>query len=254
VIESSGGLLALEALRRPASRLVSRAHLPAAPVESHAHAVLDPSTSISDAHGRTDGRICHVATIRPSMKTKRDMRRESKRCGLQGLCSMRMRGLEPPPSCLDTDLNRSAPENMGPTGSGTSHFAGFRGRVGSVWWDDCCQTVARKRQSRTLLSGLVPERRMLCGPTSGQTSDAGWSGSLGWPRLFAAWRRPVSRPLPVGDLTLVRVRRLLPCARCGADVRRCGRAALAVAIRNVRALRLRSSICSALARVRHCGN
>jgi hypothetical protein len=36
---------------------------------------------------------------------------------------MRMRGLEPPPSYLDTDLNRGRPEEMGPRASGMSQFA-----------------------------------------------------------------------------------------------------------------------------------
>jgi hypothetical protein len=38
---------------------------------------------------------------------------------------MRMRGLEPPPSCLDTDLNREQPKHMRPRASRSSVLCGF---------------------------------------------------------------------------------------------------------------------------------
>src|ERR1700731_2554323 len=53
------------------------------------------------------------------------MRYEAKAAYLQGIFAMRMRGLEPPPGCPDTDLNRASTEQMGPSASGPTHFAGF---------------------------------------------------------------------------------------------------------------------------------
>jgi hypothetical protein len=55
---------------------------------------------------------------------------------------MRMRGLEPPRTCIHTDLNRARAENMRAAMSVTSRLAGLAGRRGRIGRYDCCQTVA----------------------------------------------------------------------------------------------------------------
>jgi hypothetical protein len=118
------------------------------------------------------------------------MRWEPKVAVLQGVCAMRMRGLEPPPGCPDTDLNRSRPENMGPPTSGTSHFPGFHGRRRRTWRRDCCQTVATARPSRVLGGGPGGRSFKSCLPDLRKYLQlAGFSKILSRPRVATGIKR-----------------------------------------------------------------
>ncbi len=55
---------------------------------------------------------------------------------------MRMRGLEPPLSYLNTDLNRNGRVSDASAGVQIVRIVRVRGHIGRIWRGVCCQSVA----------------------------------------------------------------------------------------------------------------
>ena len=79
--------------------------------------------------------------------TMRSRGRRPNRRGSNIAQMMRMRGLEPPPSYLDTDLNREQPGHMRPWASGSSVLCGFADASDDMTVAKLLSRV-RRRQSR----------------------------------------------------------------------------------------------------------
>ena len=102
-----------------------------------------------------------MTTLRPYQKHTALTRRRLKLTTLQALCSMRMRGLEPPPGCPDTDLNRARlPIPPHPRADEQAKIAHLERRAGGMGRPVfvCCNAGSPGRSGSERFASLDPDR------------------------------------------------------------------------------------------------